>query len=78
MIARKILKKTYEEANNRRKQNHMFESNPKRFYRKLGKQKWNVSTPPENEKLEKFWKGIFEYQKEHNKEAEWIPQLVHT
>ena len=56
----------------------MFESNPKRFYRKLGKQKRNVSTPPENEKLEKFWKGIFEYQKEHNKEAEWIPQLVQT
>ena len=34
-----------------------------------------MSTPPEKEKLEKFWKGVFEDQKEQTKEAEWIPDL---
>ena len=33
MIARKIKNIYYEEANKRRKQNHLLESNPKRFYR---------------------------------------------
>ena len=53
----------------------MFENNPKRFFHVLGKQKQNVSTPHEKDKLEDFWKVIYEDPKQHNKKVEWIRNL---
>ena len=53
----------------------MFENNPKIFHCELRKRKQNVSSPPEKDELEQFWKVIYEDWKEHNKEAEWIRNL---
>ena len=50
----------------------MFEKNLKIFYHELRKQKQNVSSPPKKDKLEDFWKGIYEDPKYHNKEADWM------
>ena len=71
MIARG-KKNNYEYANSRRKQGRMFENNPKIFYCELVKQKQKVSSPPEKDGLQPFWKGNYEDGKEHNKETEWI------
>ena len=43
----------------------MFENNPESFDCKLGKQMQNVSSLPEKNIREDFWKGIYEYPKEH-------------
>ena len=50
----------------------MFENNPKRFYHELRKQKQTVTSSPKKERLENFWKEIYEDSKEHNKEVDWI------
>ena len=65
-IAGKKEIQNYDEANNRKNQNQQFENNPEQFYRERGKQT-KCDNPPK-----KFWKGIFEDEKEHNMEEDWI------
>lgn len=35
-----------------------------RFYREIGKDKMNVTEPPEKEEIEDFWNGIWGKEKE--------------
>ena len=38
----------------------------------MGKQPIEIKEPPPIKEVEKFWKRIRSYEKEHNEEAEWI------
>ena len=38
----------------------------------MGKQPIEIKEPHSIKEVEKFWKKIWSYEKEHNEEAEWI------
>ena len=54
------------------RQNRTFATDTKRFYRELGKKKIGVNKPPTAEVTEQFWKLIWEDEKHHSEEAEWV------
>ena len=54
------------------RQNRTFATDTKRFYRELGKKKIEVNKPPTAGVTEQFWKLIWEDEKHHNEEAEWV------
>ena len=56
-------------------QNKEFERDPKKFFQKLNEEKIEVKTPPSEEGLATFWKGIYEGYRDHNEHANWIPVL---
>jgi len=57
------------------RQNKTFKEDTKRFYRKLGKKSIEVKEPPEIREVEEFWSKIWEDNKSHNIEAQWIKDL---
>lgn len=54
------------------RQNKIFQTDAKKFYRELGKSKIEIEEPPKTEEMEEFWKKIWENEKNFNSEAEWI------
>ena len=56
-------------------QNKTYEQNAKKFYRELGKKNVIIHQVPERESIERFWSSIWEEEKHHNMNAEWIRQL---
>ena len=56
-------------------QNKTYEQNAKKFYRELGKKNVIIHQAPEKESVENFWSSIWEEEKHHNVNAEWIRQL---
>ncbi|XP_039755836.1 uncharacterized protein LOC120630638 [Pararge aegeria] len=69
----------YKKAQQRKKDNAIFATNEKMFYRNLNKPHTDrisdekIETPT-IEHLENFWSGIWEQQVEHNNEAAWITE----
>ena len=72
------LKKKIERYSSRcefHRQNKLFETNQKRFYDELenkGKEESTDNKQPDKEKVLKFWSNIWENEKKHNQDAEWI------
>ena len=56
-------------------QNKNFEKDPKRFIESLDEEKIEVKTPPPEDQLSAFWRGIYEDERSHNTEAAWIQQV---
>ncbi|XP_063588611.1 uncharacterized protein LOC134765758 [Penaeus indicus] len=54
------------------RQNKIFQTDAKKFYREIGKGTINVEEPPVEEDMTNFWNGIWGKEKEFNSEAEWI------
>ncbi|CAH2226971.1 jg17912 [Pararge aegeria aegeria] len=69
----------YKKAQQRKKDNAIFATNEKMFYRNLNKPHTDTISDekietPTIEHLENFWSGIWEQQVEHNNEAAWITE----
>ena len=56
-------------------QNKTYEQNAKKFYREQGKKNIVIHQALEKESVENFWSSIWEEEKRHNVNAEWIRQL---
>ena len=54
------------------RQNKIFKTDAKKFYREIGKSKIEVKEPPKNEEVEEFWNDIWGKEKKFNEEASWI------
>ena len=59
-------------------QNRQFQKDPKRFIESLDEEKIEVKTPPSEEQLSDFWRGIYEDESNHDEEAAWIPAVEET
>ena len=57
------------------RQNRIFESDAKKFYREIGKSQISINKPPDRADIEKFWRGIWEEEKYFNETAEWIENV---
>ena len=57
------------------RQNKIFKQDAKKFYRELGKKRIDVTEPPTLYEVEEFWASIWENDKIHNENAEWIKRL---
>ncbi|XP_030758038.1 uncharacterized protein LOC115883767 [Sitophilus oryzae] len=66
----------YTKRSDQYRQNKMFNEDMKKFYRSnLNKVNNNeIKETPDPDELECFWRGIFEEEKTHNKDASWIQQ----
>ncbi|XP_063891684.1 uncharacterized protein LOC135117143 [Helicoverpa armigera] len=71
----------YNKAQERKRDNTMFATNEKNFYRNLHKSQIHTTTDintntqlPTTEQLESFWAGIWEDQVQHNDKARWITE----
>ena len=54
------------------KQNYMFVNNTQKAYAELRGTKIDAKNPPSKEEIESFWGPIYETEKNHNKNANWI------
>ena len=64
--------KRYEKRSKFYRQNKIFQTDAKRFYREIGKQSTEIKETPKIEKVQEFWQAIWSNPKEHNKDAEWL------
>ena len=60
----------YDKRNRFYRQNKIFKTDPKKFYREIGT--INIKEPPVDEEMTKFWNDIWGKEKDFNNEAEWI------
>ena len=56
----------------RLRQNGLFQRDARRFYRELGKQTIQVTTPPSEFEIEQYWGGMLETEVHHNESAFWL------
>ena len=56
-------------------QNKFFERDPKKFFDSLNAEKIEIKTPPPENELSTFWKGIYEDNRSHKENAAWIPEI---
>jgi hypothetical protein len=72
--------KRYTKALKRKKDNNLFSTNEKIFYRQLSNTTnsgiGNEHEIPEVRELEQFWAGIWETEVQHNEDASWIHEEV--
>src|SRR5678815_2932736 len=50
----------------------MYQTDKGKFYRELRGENIKVDKPPERDRLDAFWRSIYEDQRTHNEEAEWL------
>ena len=62
----------FEKRNRFFRENKLFETNAKKFYREIGKPKTTVNDIPPKEGLKSFWNGIQGQERNYNEAAEWI------
>ena len=62
----------FDKRNKFYRQNKVFSSDAKKFYREIGKGSISVEEPPEQKDVEKFWNNIWGKEKNYNKEAPWL------
>ena len=65
----------YKKRSNQYRENRMFVTNCKSFYRKIKGDGAETGATPKKQEIEEFWKGIYETPTEHNTEADWIKDL---
>ena len=56
--------------------NKQFKENPRNVYRSLMEETIEVEKPPEKDKLDQFWRPLFENPKEHT-ENRWVKEVIH-
>mgnify|MGYP001794065188 FL=1 len=66
--------KRYSDRVNQYHENHLFETDQKRFYQKLKGEDRNETPAPEPEAAIEFWSGIWGREHEHNRQAGWIKE----
>ena len=54
------------------RQNEIFQTDARKFYRQIGKGKIDVKEHPEVKEIEKFWNNICGSEKQFNHNAEWM------
>lgn len=63
----------YHKRTQRYRQNNLFTSNQREFFRDLQKdQASENTTPPKAEEMRKYWSDVWSQEKTHNTEAPWI------
>ena len=62
----------YEKRNKFYRQNMIFKTDAKKFYREIGKETIMIDKTPSVEEMENFWRTIWSEEKEFNEQAEWI------
>ena len=62
----------YDKRNCFYRQNKIFKTDAKKFYREIGKRTINIEGPPVDEEMTKFWNDISGKEKDFDNEAEWI------
>ena len=65
----------YERRSKFYRQNMIFKTDARKFYREVGKEKVAVKDIPPIEKVEEFWKGIWSNDRPFNVNAEWIKTI---
>ena len=65
----------YERRSKFYRQNMIFKTDARKFYREVGKEKVAVKDTPPIEKVEEFWKGIWSNDRPFNEKAEWIKAI---
>ena len=53
-------------------QNGLFQRDASRFYRELGKQTIQITSPPSESEIVQYWGGILETEVRHNESAFWL------
>ena len=61
-----------EKNRKRLRQNRLFQRHAGRFYRELGKQAIQVTSPPSESEIEQYWSGLLETEIHHNESAFWL------
>ena len=61
-----------EKNRKRLRQNGLFQRHAGRFYRELGKQTIQVTSPSSESEIEQYWGGILETEVHHNESAFWL------
>ena len=79
-LKQKVLAKAqrvrrYEKRGKFFRQNRIFKTDAKKFYRQLGKGQQKVEKVPSVNEIEDFWKNIWSNDKEFNRDAEWIKDM---
>ena len=62
----------FDKRNKFYRQNKIFKTDAKKFYREIGKGKIEVKEPPKEEEIANFWNGVWGQKKQYNKESQWI------
>ena len=65
-----------EENLKRLRQNGLFQRDARRFYRDLGKQTIQITSPPSESEIEQYWGDILETEVCHNKSAFWLRRQI--
>lgn len=65
----------YNESNDRKNQNALFNRNEKAFYRNLTSKEIPV-TPPKKEEVTAFWKNLWSNPVQHREGGEWIEKEI--
>ena len=61
-----------EKNRKRLRQNGLFQRDARRFYRDLGKQTIQITSPPSESEIEQYWGDLLETEVCHNKSAFWL------
>ncbi|XP_065067405.1 uncharacterized protein LOC135692976 [Rhopilema esculentum] len=54
------------------RQNKIFETDPKKFYREIGKSDFTLDEIPSEGQICEFWNNIWGKEKRHNENSEWL------
>ena len=68
----------FDKCNKFYKQNKIFQTDAKKFYRQIGKNQVMVKETPPKNSIENFWKGIWGEKKACNTTASWVGNLLST
>ena len=60
------------------RQNKIFETDAKKFYREIGKETISVENVPSEEQVREFWNNIWGKEKPFNENAEWVRDLENS
>ena len=67
--------KRYDQRINQYRQNRMFQTSQKQFYKELNGEIRTEAITPDPEESKQFWGNIWDKEKEHNKAAEWLHDI---
>ena len=68
----------FTKRNNFYRQNKIFETDAKKFYRKIGKNIVRVDKIPPKNQVKEFWKNTWGKEKNHKENARWINDFKDT